>query len=86
MPRSDNCVGAKIRSALQNHAWKRTGHEPYLTGTQRLIDGAGSAEITMTRLVVAKFGGSAIGPDGASIPQVVKRIGELAKDSKVVAV
>ena len=86
MSRSCNCPGAKIRSALQNHAWKRMGHEPYPTGTQRLIDGAGSAVITMTRLVVAKFGGSAIGPDGASIPQVVKRIGELAKDSKVVAV
>lgn len=40
----------------------------------------------MTKLVVAKFGGSAIGPDGASIPQVINRIGELAKDSKVVAV
>ena len=40
----------------------------------------------MTKLVVAKFGGSAIGPNGASIPQIVSRIDELASDSKVVAV
>ncbi|KFM17462.1 aspartate kinase protein, partial [Marine Group I thaumarchaeote SCGC AAA799-D11] len=25
----------------------------------------------MTKLVVAKFGGSAIGPDGASIPEII---------------
>ena len=40
----------------------------------------------MTRLVVTKFGGSAIGPDGASIPQIVRRIGQLAKNAKVIAV
>jgi len=40
----------------------------------------------MTKLVVVKFGGSAIGPDGASIPQIVKRINDLKKDSKVIAV
>ena len=38
------------------------------------------------RLTVAKFGGSAIGPDGASIPGVVGRIRELGRGSKVLAV
>ncbi len=40
----------------------------------------------MTKLVVVKFGGSALGPDGASIPVIVKRINDLKKDSKVIAV
>ncbi len=40
----------------------------------------------MTKLVVAKFGGSAIGPDGISIPIIVDRINNLKKDSKVIAV
>ena len=40
----------------------------------------------MENLVVAKFGGSAIGPDGLSIPIIIQRITELKKDSKVVAV
>jgi len=40
----------------------------------------------MTNLIVVKFGGSAIGPDGASIPEIVKRINDLKKDSKVIAV
>jgi len=40
----------------------------------------------MTKLVVVKFGGSAIGPDGVSIPEIVKRINDLKKDSKVIAV
>jgi aspartate kinase len=40
----------------------------------------------MAKLVVAKFGGSAIGPDGASIPEIVQRIKDLKKDSKVIAV
>ena len=40
----------------------------------------------MTKLVVVKFGGSAIGLDGASIPVIVKRINDLKKDSKVIAV
>ena len=40
----------------------------------------------MTKLIVVKFGGSAIGPDGASIPEIVKRINDLKKDSKVIAV
>ncbi len=40
----------------------------------------------MTKLVVVKFGGSAIGPDGASISEIVKRINDLKKDSKVIAV
>ncbi|NNL57924.1 MAG: aspartate kinase [Nitrosopumilus sp.] len=40
----------------------------------------------MTKLTVAKFGGSAIGPNGTSIPQIVLRINDLKKDSKVIAV
>ena len=40
----------------------------------------------MTRLVVAKFGGSAIGPNGIFIPEIVKRIYDLKKDSKVITV
>ncbi len=40
----------------------------------------------MTKLVVVKFGGSAIGPDGAAIPEIVKRVNDLKKDSKVIAV
>ncbi|MFB5628076.1 MAG: aspartate kinase [Nitrosarchaeum sp.] len=38
------------------------------------------------KLVVAKFGGSAIGIDGVSIPLVIERINDLRKDSKVIAV
>ncbi|MFQ5439864.1 MAG: aspartate kinase [Nitrosopumilaceae archaeon] len=40
----------------------------------------------MTKLVVAKFGGSAIGPDGISIPVIVERIKNLNQGSKVIAV
>ena len=40
----------------------------------------------MTNLVVAKFGGSAIGPDGVSIPQIIQRISDMKKESKVLAV
>ncbi|MCV0373469.1 MAG: aspartate kinase [Nitrosarchaeum sp.] len=40
----------------------------------------------MTKLVVAKFGGSAIGPNGDTIPVVINRINDLKKDSKVIAV
>jgi aspartate kinase len=40
----------------------------------------------MTKLVIAKFGGSAIGPDGIFIPVIVDRINNLKKDSKVIAV
>ncbi len=40
------------------------------------------------RLVIAKFGGSALGPDGVHIPRIVERIKELKRDAdtKVVAV
>ena len=40
------------------------------------------------RLVIAKFGGSALGPDGVHIPRIVERIKELKRgaDTKVVAV
>ena len=39
------------------------------------------------KLTVAKFGGSAIGPDGILIPRIIERIGDLRKDgSKVIAV
>ena len=40
----------------------------------------------MQRLVVAKFGGSAIGPDGLSIPIILQRIESMRGGSKVVAV
>ena len=40
----------------------------------------------MTKLIVAKFGGSAIGPDGIFIPYIIQRINDLKKDSKVIAV
>ncbi len=40
----------------------------------------------MKNLVVSKFGGSAVGIDGGQIPTIIKRINELRKDSKVVAV
>ena len=35
---------------------------------------------------MAKFGGSAVGIDGVLIPTIIKRINELKKDSKVIAV
>lgn len=40
----------------------------------------------MKNLVIAKFGGSAIGVDGKFIPIIIKRINELKKDSKVICV
>ena len=40
----------------------------------------------MTNLIIAKFGGSAIGPDGESIPQIVNRINNLKTDSKLISV
>ena len=40
----------------------------------------------MTKLAVAKFGGSAIGPNGDSIPEIIQRISEIKKDSKVITV
>ncbi len=40
----------------------------------------------MKNLVIAKFGGSAIGIDGKQIPLIIKRINELKKNTKVIAV
>ncbi len=40
----------------------------------------------MTKLVIAKFGGSAIGPNGDTIPIIIDRIKDLKKDSKIIAV
>ena len=40
----------------------------------------------MNSVVIAKFGGSAIGVDGISIPVIIQRINSLSKDAKVVAV
>ena len=40
----------------------------------------------MTELVVAKFGGSAIGPNGETIPKILQRINDLRKKSKIIAV
>jgi len=38
------------------------------------------------KLVIAKFGGSAIGIDGISIPLIINRINDLRKNSKIIAV
>ena len=40
----------------------------------------------MKNVIIAKFGGSAIGIDGKQIPLIIKRINELKKDAKVIAV
>jgi len=40
----------------------------------------------MTNLIVSKFGGSAIGADGLSVPIIIQRINELKKNAKVIAV
>ena len=40
----------------------------------------------MTPITVAKFGGSALGLEGAMIPQIVDRIKQLHQESKVVTV
>ena len=40
----------------------------------------------MNSVVIAKFGGSAIGVDGISIPVIIQRINSLSKDAKVIAV
>jgi aspartate kinase len=40
----------------------------------------------MSKLTIAKFGGSAIGIDGEGIPEIVKRIKEIKENSKLVVV
>ena len=40
----------------------------------------------MENLIISKFGGSAVGVDGILIPTIIRRINELKKDSKVIAV
>jgi len=40
----------------------------------------------MTNLIVAKFGGSAIGPNGETIPKIIQRISNLKTNAKVIAV
>ena len=40
----------------------------------------------MANLIIAKFGGSAIGPDGVLIPQIVERINNLKINSKLITV
>jgi aspartate kinase len=40
----------------------------------------------MSKLTIAKFGGSAIGIDGEGIPQIIKRIKEIQKNGKLVVV
>jgi len=40
----------------------------------------------MGKLTVAKFGGSAIGVDGSSIPTIIKRINKLRENGKIIAV
>ena len=39
----------------------------------------------MSNLTIAKFGGSAIGIDGEGIPDIVKRIKEIQKDSNCIS-
>ncbi len=50
------------------------------------IEGSDTCNQVLQNLVVAKFGGSAVGIDGALIPIIINRINELKKDSKVIAV
>ncbi|MFB5610333.1 MAG: aspartate kinase [Nitrosopumilaceae archaeon] len=40
----------------------------------------------MTNLIVSKFGGSAIGVDGLSVPIIIQRVNELKKNAKVITV
>ena len=40
----------------------------------------------MEKLIVAKFGGSAIGIDGQGLPIILERIKQLKEDSKVITV
>ena len=40
----------------------------------------------MTKLIVAKFGGSALGTNGEFIPKIIQRIDKLKTDSKIIAV
>ena len=40
----------------------------------------------MSKLTIAKFGGSAIGIDGEGIPDIIKRIKEIQKNSKLIVV
>ena len=40
----------------------------------------------MANLIIVKFGGSAIGPDGVLIPQIVERINNLKINSKLITV
>ncbi len=40
----------------------------------------------MTKLIIAKFGGSALGPNGEGIPKIIQRIVNLKTNSKIIAV
>jgi aspartate kinase len=40
----------------------------------------------LPKLIIAKFGGSAIGADGLSIPIIIQRINSLKKNAKIIAV
>ena len=44
------------------------------------------SKLIMSRLTIAKFGGSAIGIDGEGIPDIIKRIKEIQKNSKLIVV
>ena len=50
------------------------------------IEGGKRCNQVLQNLLVAKFGGSAVGVDGALIPAIIKRVDEMRKDAKVVAV
>lgn len=56
------------------------------TTCSNFIEGADRCNQVLRNLIVAKFGGSAVGIDGVLIPTIIKRINELKKDSKVIAV
>ena len=40
----------------------------------------------MNKLTIAKFGGSAIGIDGEGIPEIVNRVKDIQKNSKLIVV
>ncbi len=50
------------------------------------IEGRARCNQVLQNLIVAKFGGSAVGVDGVLIPTIIKRINELKKDAKVITV
>ena len=50
------------------------------------IEGSRKCNQVLQNLIVAKFGGSAVGVDGVLIPKIIERITDLKKDAKVITV